>query len=605
MVSGKCDITCAKTSLPVFIGSPRNRVGNTLNATCQVQIETRLNHEISSFLQSITIGSAVNVGLPMMSINRVVYACTICGSHHLHYSFSINQHRIVRCDDCRFMLINPQPSNEVLGKIHGGDYIVLSSDQEGREHVEALKKSTADQYLDILLPVGAIASGTLLEIGCKSGDFLSRAAARGLKVTGVEYSPQACATARGKLEEFQGEIIQGEISVLAGQKDRFDYIVFCDVLEHVRDPREFLRTVFDLLKPNGSIFCAVPTLDSWSAKLLKTDWMEFKLEHLSYFDTRNLRSLFFQEGFSEIKHFPAQKTLSIDYIAAHLAKHPVPMWSLVMRLARAALPKRMLRRPFPIAASGVGMIAKKQSKVGNLRLSVIMPAYHEVSTIKAGIERVLNKKLHGIDIELILVESNSKDGTKEIVLEYADHPRVTVIVEDEPRGKGHAVRTGFKKATGDFILIQDADDEYDIEDYDALLEPLRDGREAFVLGARHGGGAWKMRQFSDQPFHAFVLNFGHWVFTTLVNVFYGVWLKDPFTMYKVFRRDCIEGINFESNRFDFDFELLIKLIRRGFIPLEIPVNYRSRSFLQGKKVRMFADPLTWIKAIVKFRFKKV
>jgi len=281
------------------------------------------------------------------------------------------------------------------------------------------------------------------------------------------------------------------------------------------------------------------------------------------------------------------------------------VFSQVMRLAHALLPKRLLRKPFPITASGIGMIAKKQSKIGNLRLSVIMPAFNEASTIKAGIEKVINKKMHDIDIDLILVESNSKDGTKEIVLQYADHPRVTVILEDEAQGKGHAVRTGLKKATGDFILIQDADDEYDIDDYDALVEPLRDGREAFVLGARHGGGAWKMRQFTDQPVRAFVLNCGHWIFTTSVNVFYGVWLKDPFTMYKVFRRDCINGINFECNRFDFDYELLIKLIRRGYKPLEIPVNYRSRSFAQGKKVRMFADPLTWIKAIVKFRFSKV
>ena len=540
-----------------------------------------------------------------MITNNVITACPICGSRYLHYAFSLEQHRIVRCNDCGFMLINPQPSNEALEQIYGRDYFIFSSDQEGLNHVAALKKSTADRYLDLLFPTDAMISGSLLEIGCGGGDLLSRAAARGLKVTGVEYSPHACATARSKIEEFHGEVIQGEINVLEGQKECFDYIVFCDVLEHVRDPRLFLQTVFDLLKPNGAIFCVVPSLDSRSAKLLKTNWMEFKLEHLSYFDTKSLRSLLFQEGFSEIRHVPAKKTLPIDYIAGHFAKHQVPVWSQVVSLVCAVLPTRLLRKPFPITASGIGMIAKKQSRTGNLQLSVIMPAFNEASTIKAGIEKVLNKQLHEIDIELILVESNSNDGTKEIVLEYVDHPKVTVIFEDEARGKGHAVRTGLKQATGDFILIQDADDEYDIDDYDAVIEPLRDGRETFVLGARHGGGTWKMRKFSDQPVQAFVLNCGHWIFAVLVNVFYGVWLRDPFTMYKVFRRDCISGINFECNRFDFDYELLIKLIRRGFKPLEIPVNYRSRSFLQGKKVRMFADPLTWIKAIVKFRFTKV
>jgi 2-polyprenyl-3-methyl-5-hydroxy-6-metoxy-1,4-benzoquinol methylase len=511
---------------------------------------------------------------------------------------------MIRCDDCGFILINPQPSDEILSQIYGGDYFVLSKSTEGLRHVELLKKSTADRYLDLMLGQSPKASGSLLEIGCGGGDFLSQAAARGLKVTGVEYSEHACATAREKVKEYEGQIIQGEINILSGQTERFDYIVFCDVLEHVRDPRLFLKLVYELLKPNGKIFCVVPSLDSWSAKLLKTDWMEFKLEHLSYFDTKTLRSLLFQEKFSDIKHFPATKTLSIEYISAHFIRHTVPFWTPLMRFFLAVFPNSILRFPFPITASGIGMIAKKHVKTANLSLSVIMPVFNEASTIDSGIKRVLDKKLDGVDIELIIVESNSKDGTKEIVLQYVDHPRVTIIFEEVARGKGHAVRTGLAKAKGDFILIQDADDEYDIEDYDALVEPLKDGREAFVLGARHGGGTWKMRSFSDQPVRAFILNCGHWVFATLVNLFYGVWLRDPFTMYKVFRRDCIEGLHFECDRFDFDFELLIKLIRRGYKPLEISVNYRSRSFLEGKKIRIFSDPITWIRAIVKFRFIK-
>jgi len=529
----------------------------------------------------------------------------VCGSRHLYYSFSLAHHRVVQCNYCRLMLINPQPSDETLRNIYGGNYFIFSDKNEGVRHVQNLKKSTASRYLDLLIPNGVDAGTSLLEIGCGGGDFLEVAASRGLKVTGVEYSSHACADAREKLKEFDAEVFQGEINVLAGSGEQFDYIVFCDVLEHVRDTRLFLRQVFELLKPDGKVFCVVPSLDSWSAKLLKTKWMEFKLEHLTYFDTQNLRSLLFQEKFSEIKHFPARKTLSLDYIAGHFLKHPVPGWSQMVYLGAALLPKRLLRQPFPITASGIGMIAKKHARAGNLSLSVIMPAFNEVNTIQNGINRVLAKQVDGIDIELIIVESNSNDGTKEIVQQYIDLPRVTVIFEEQARGKGHAVRAGLKKASGDFILIQDADDEYDIDDYDALLEPLRDGREAFILGARHGGGAWKMRKFSDQPVRAFILNFGHWVFATIINISYGVWLRDPFTMYKVFRRDCIKGIVFECDRFDFDCELLIKLIRKGFKPLEIPVNYRSRSFLEGKKVRMFADPITWLKAIIKFRFTKV
>jgi 2-polyprenyl-3-methyl-5-hydroxy-6-metoxy-1,4-benzoquinol methylase len=537
--------------------------------------------------------------------NKFTNTCLVCKSRHLYYSFSLFQHRIVQCNDCGLMLLNPQPSDEVLGKIYSDNYFVLSDQNQGISHVETLKKSTAARYLDQLIPNGIQAGASLLEIGCGSGDFLKVAAMRGLKVTGVEYSPYACDVARAKLKGFNLKIYQGEINVLAGSKECFDYIVFCDVLEHVRDPRMFLKQVFELLKPNGEILCVVPSLDSWSARLLKTKWMEFKLEHLTYFDTKNLRSLLFQEKFSQIKHFSAKKTLSVHYIAGHFVKHPVPGWSQLVRFGAALLPKSITRFPFPIIASGIGMIAKKQDRTGNLLLSIIMPALNEVSTIKDGIDNVLKKTIDGIDIELILVESNSSDGTRQIVQQYSDHPRVKVILEEHAKGKGYAVRTGLKSAKGDFILIQDADNEYDIDDYDALLEPLRDGREAFILGARHGGGAWKMRTFSDQPFRAFILNFGHWAFVALINIFYGVWLRDPFTMYKVFRRDCIEGVTFECDRFDFDCELLIKLVKKGFRPLEIPVNYRSRSFLEGKKVRLFSDPITWLKAIIKYRFTNV
>lgn len=233
-----------------------------------------------------------------------------------------------------------------------------------------------------------------------------------------------------------------------------------------------------------------------------------------------------------------------------------------------------------------------------------MPVFNEVNTAKASIDRVLNKRIPDVFIELIIVESNSTDGTSDLVMEYKENPRVRLIFQAKPLGKGNAVREGLKCATGDIILIQDADDEYDVDDYDKLLLPLRNGTANFVLGSRHSESAWQMRKFVDQPVSAFVLNCGHWFFTFLVNLFYGVWLRDPFTMYKVFNRKCIHKMDFVCNRFDFDYELLIKLIRRGYKPIEIPVSYNSRSFADGKKVKMFADPITWLIALVRFRFSK-
>lgn len=235
-------------------------------------------------------------------------------------------------------------------------------------------------------------------------------------------------------------------------------------------------------------------------------------------------------------------------------------------------------------------------------LSVIVPVYNEIATARASLDAITAKQIPGVAIEIIVVESNSTDGSRDIVLSYQGRPRVKVILEDKPRGKGHAVRAGLGQATGDIILIQDADLEYDLADYDPLLEPILKGERAFMLGSRHGHGGFKIRHFDDQPLRAFVLNCAHWTFTLLINASLGVWLRDPFTMYKVFRRDCLAGLTFTCNRFDFDWELLIKLVRAGHRPREIPVSYKSRSFAEGKKIRIFRDPLTWIRAWAKARF---
>ncbi|HEX4583513.1 MAG TPA: glycosyltransferase [Burkholderiaceae bacterium] len=522
----------------------------------------------------------------------------------MHYDFSIGPYRVEECATCGLMRLNPQPTDEDLARIYSSSYFAFSGDSDGQLHAAGLKSSTADQYLDLIEAyAGSALSGSLLEVGCGHGDFLARAAARGLTVTGVELSAHAAQVAAGRAGP-RSRVIAGDIKDVIARGEKFDCIVFADVLEHVRDPREFLRDVHSLLNDEAIVAIVVPALDSTSARLLKTKWFEFKAEHLWYFSSETLPRLLYTEGFGALRVAPARKTLSFDYIAEHFDRYPVQPFAWMVRLARRSVPRFLRRFPFQLTASGIVVVGRKAPKRARKLLSVIMPVFNEAKSVRAGVERVLAKQIPGVDIELIIVESRSTDGTREIVREFEGRERVSVIWEDRPRGKGHAVRAGLNQMLGDFILIQDADDEYDIEDYDALLEPLISGEAAFVLGARHGGRSWKMRQFNDQRLMSNFLNLGHWGFTTLVNLLYGLRLKDPFTMYKVFRADCLRGLDFECNRFDFDCELLIKLVKQGFRPIEIPVNYRSRSFKEGKKVDVMRDPWTWLRAIVKFRFQK-
>lgn len=538
---------------------------------------------------------------------RPVPDCPVCGSKRFRYLFPIGTHRLVRCAECEFTLLNPQPSDHELGAIYGADYFLSEYRPAQREVFARLKRRTAEEYIALLTRYAGASTGRFLEVGSGSGALLVEAARRGFDVTGVEYSPHACETARDALKDagLAGEVVCGEIDEISHRTGEFDVCVLADVIEHVRDPRQLVQTLHRLLRPGGVLLIATPSLDSWSARLMSIRWMEFKPEHLSYFNRKTLEGLLFSEGFRQLAWEPGRKILNYDYIEAHFEKFPVRFFTGLVKLVGRLLPRAMRSRERQIIASGMIVMGTRQEKPVRPKLSIIIPVFNEAATFATAFESLLAHPINGFDVEYLVIESNSTDGTRDIVNRYADRANVRVILEDRPRGKGFAVRTGLGAATGDFVLIQDADLEYDLEDYDALLEPLAANREAFILGARHGGRAWKMRQFTGQPITSLALNFGHWFFTTLINVCFGVRLRDPFTMYKVFRRDCIHQLDFECDRFDFDWELVIKLIRRGYVPVEIPVNYRSRSFTEGKKVSVLRDPLTWMRALVRFRLVHV
>jgi glycosyltransferase involved in cell wall biosynthesis len=233
-----------------------------------------------------------------------------------------------------------------------------------------------------------------------------------------------------------------------------------------------------------------------------------------------------------------------------------------------------------------------------------MAVYNEAETVGTAIERTLAVDIPNAEVELIVVESNSSDGTRAIVSRYAADERIRLVLQEAPRGKGAAVREGFQHATGDIILIQDADLEYSVDDYAKLIEPIMRGAVDFTLGSRHVPGR-PVRVMEEARLIAPMMNAAHWAFTWFFNITYGTRLRDPFTMYKVFRSECIEGVEFVADRFDFDWELTGKLVRLGYKPIEIPVEYKSRSYHGGKKVRFFRDPPTWIVACLRFRFSSL
>lgn len=489
--------------------------------------------------------------------------CCVCGDTKLHYLFSSDDLRVVRCGDCDMLMLNPQPSPQRLKRIYEASSLLQVKGEQEKNRLMASRRAAADYCLSLLLKYRGHHSGRLLEIGSGHGDFLVQSLAKGYQVTGLEYSKQLSDEARKTLGS-RATIINGQIDALKGETGVYDVCVLTDVIEHIRDPRIFMEAVHRLIKPGGVLFVVASHLNTWTPITHKNKKVEFKPGRLFYFDESNLQTFLFGCGFRD-----------------------------------------MILRPGVGAADGMVVMAHPHKKEATRKLSVIVPAFNEEATISSVLDALMTKKIENLDIEVVVVESRSTDKTREIVERYGRYPRVKLIFEDRPRGKGHAIRTGFKHATGDFILIQDADMEYDFEDYDVLLEPLLSGKSAFVLGSRHGGRILKLRKVQEDPFKAFVLNCGHWLFCALVDILYWLPLRDPFTMFKVFRRDCLYGLTFECNRFDFDYELLIKLVRKGYIPVEIPVNYKSRSFAEGKKVSMLRDPWTWLRALFKYRFVRI
>lgn len=244
-----------------------------------------------------------------------------------------------------------------------------------------------------------------------------------------------------------------------------------------------------------------------------------------------------------------------------------------------------------------------------MKVSILIPVYNEAATVGALLERVWAQPIPAAAKEIIVVESNSSDGSRQAVADFGRRhaadasTRVELIYEDRPRGKGHAIRQGLAAARGDIILIQDGDLEYDVADYPQLLRPIVEGRTAFVLGSRHlGPKRWRIRNFGRRRLQSFGMNLAGMLFHGFFNLMFASHLTDPTSMFKVFRADCLRGVDLRCNRFDFDFELLGSLLRAGFMPLEVPVSYRSRGFDEGKKIRVLRDPPGWIMTILRVRF---
>ncbi len=225
-----------------------------------------------------------------------------------------------------------------------------------------------------------------------------------------------------------------------------------------------------------------------------------------------------------------------------------------------------------------------------LKLSVIIPCFNEKTTIEEIVEAVKNT---GIVHEILIVDDGSVDGTRDILPKWDGDSMVRVIYHEKNQGKGAAVRTGFKAATGEVLLIQDADLEYDPREYPSLMKPIEEGKAKVVYGSRFLGGPRKTMYFWNM--------IANKILTITTNVLYNSILSDMETCYKVFRVEVVRDLPLRSRRFEFEPEITAKVLKRRYRIYEVPISYNGREWNEGKKIKWTDAPIAaW--TLFRYRF---
>jgi|TARA_B110000027_G_C16088509_1_gene287211 glycosyltransferase involved in cell wall biosynthesis len=228
-----------------------------------------------------------------------------------------------------------------------------------------------------------------------------------------------------------------------------------------------------------------------------------------------------------------------------------------------------------------------------MKLSIIIPCYNEEKTIEQVVNKVL--KFNTLEKEIIIVDDCSIDSSREIIKKISENNSVIkYFLQEKNQGKGSAIRKGFEKATGDILLIQDADLEYDPSDYDKLIKPFIEADADVVYGSRFLGGKYVRLHF----FWHYIANK---ILTLITNIVTNLNMTDMETGYKLFKKKAIDSIVLKENSFSIEPEITIKLAKKNFVFYEVPISYRGRSYKDGKKITL-KDAFIAIYCIIKYRF---
>lgn len=510
--------------------------------------------------------------------HRQFVPCPGCRADASTYLFHRAGVRFVRCASCGIVYANPARERPINNLALDRAALLGDRDRELACHdFAALLEHLADDYLRA---TGEPLTNTLL-IGHWLAAFGDLAIAKRVGLAIAEVDDAA----------FERLAIASDVSFAKPLLDRKPQLVILhEVLEAGRDLGGIIDALVAALPESTLLAITYTDAESLPGRVMRRYWSRFFDYKSTFLTTANLTAACARSALVLKFHYPLPMTRTVGHLGHRM--------SIKMPVGLAQVPV-----PMPIGAR-VAVFGRATLAAGRPeKLSIVLPVFNEAHYAKAVIDAVLAKPLK-IDRELIIVESNSTDGTRDIVGGYDGRPGVTVVYQDRPRGKGHAVRAGLARVSGTIVLIQDADFEYDIDDYDALLEPILQRKATFVLGSRSLGlDDWKVRRYEATPLRHVALNAAQVIFAKTYNALYHQRVTDVNTMFKVFRSDCLDGLDLESNGFDLDIELVCKLARNGHAPMEVPVNYVARGFGDGKKIRFWRDAFPTYAAFFRYRLR--
>lgn len=492
--------------------------------------------------------------------------CPVCGSREEDYLFHDDAGRHVRCDGCGFIFVNPIPTEPPLAATLSKEFISRLPVKRIL-HVEEVKELLERSISAFVRAKGKSPSRVVL-LGATTRELVSSAQAGYLPAEVVALSD----------EEAVSLLWHGEATAIAQSLESVDFLVLHELLDHSLRPDRVLQAILGAVPHAAWVVVVYRDNSSITARLLRRWWRGYAAGRTSFFSRGNVAALARRAGAWPRVSFEVSTRQTISTVLHRFSR----------KFGEANFLRALNQIRFKVPLGRTVTLIEVQKHQHEL-LSIVVPVYNERRYARQVLNALLALELP-VEYELVIVESNSTDGTREIIKTFENLPRVKLLFEERPMGKGHAVRAGLRAAAGTIILIQDADFEYDLNDYASLLKPILTHRAEFVLGSRSLGlGGWKVRQYSGTPLRAWLMNLAQVTFAWTYNALFVQKVTDINTMFKVFRRHCLSRFELKSNGFELDIELACKLAAAGFNPHEVPVNYRGRGFEEGKKIRFFHD----------------